>query len=336
MKLFGKFSFFLNIIFWTGIAAAEGPKAEDPAAFNSFLSYSPRASQFPAALKTVALPLEGKDFQSALDAAKAVQPKLNRSFEDQLWFLRGLAYAGLGDDKSALDSFDRALKIRPNNLLALFQHALLLKKNNKCAKAIPELKEIAWQVKELAYEMRYLTGECLVVLGQPEEAMKQYEAAYKQNPTYLPVLREMIRAREELLAKTANPQERTVIEAQLSADLNNLNREHPDDRDSTLQLTKLLLNVTDPLLESGKLERAETLAKKMADDSNWKDSEFVRLLAQAQIKRGALDEAEATLARGLKAKPDSKELKEEREQLHIERTVKSEQDEAAEEKDGKN
>ena len=37
----------------------------------------------------------------------------------QLWTLQGIAYAGKGDGKEALTSFQRALKISPNNLAAL-------------------------------------------------------------------------------------------------------------------------------------------------------------------------------------------------------------------------
>ena len=37
----------------------------------------------------------------------------------QLWTLQGIAYAGKGDGKQALTSFQRALKISPNNIAAL-------------------------------------------------------------------------------------------------------------------------------------------------------------------------------------------------------------------------
>src|SRR5256885_9376881 len=37
----------------------------------------------------------------------------------QLWTLQGIAYAGKGDGKEALTSFQRALKISPNNIAAL-------------------------------------------------------------------------------------------------------------------------------------------------------------------------------------------------------------------------
>lgn len=61
--------------------------------------------------------LSNHEYQSALALLK---PALEHSPSNaQLWMLQGLAYSGNGDQKSALDSYKRALKIAPDYLPAL-------------------------------------------------------------------------------------------------------------------------------------------------------------------------------------------------------------------------
>ncbi len=332
----GKFWVFLNFIFlslWTlPCAAADNEKREDPYAFRSFINYIPAPVQFPAPLAGVATPLQtglkaesarkgtgAADLTRAVDAAKKLERTVNRGYEDQLWFLRGMAHEGLGQEKEALKSFERALKIRPNNLLARFRHAYVLKTAGKCAQAIPEFKEVAWQAKELSFETSFLTGECLLTLEKPEEALKEFQAASSKNPNFLPVVRRMAATHEELLAKAIDPHEKAVLEGQLTADLNAITKQVPDDRDAALTLARMLLNVSDPFLESGKLARAESLAKKLVDESEFKDATAAHILIQSQLKQGKLDEAEQTLNGALKLNPKSSELAQAKQQLAVER-----------------
>ena len=61
--------------------------------------------------------LRSHEYDSALDLLK---PALKTSpGSAQLWMLQGLAYSGKGDQKSALDSYEAALKISPDYLPAL-------------------------------------------------------------------------------------------------------------------------------------------------------------------------------------------------------------------------
>ena len=332
----GKLWLFLNFIFFSlcalPCAQAEEKKAEDPYAFHSFIQYVPAPVQFPASLSPVAAPLEqglkaetahkgngSGDLNRAVDTAKKLEKSVNRGYEDQLWFLRGMAHEGLGEEKEALKCYDRALKIRPNNLLARFRHGYVLKSAGQCARAIPEFKEVAWQAKDLSYEMDFLVGECLMTLEKPEEALKEFQVANSKNPTFLPVVRHMAATHQELLAKAVNPHERASLEAQLAADLNAITKQAPDDRDAALMLAKMLLNVKDPFLESGKLSRAESLAKKLVDDSNFKDDAAAHVLVQTQVKQGKLDLAEKTLAGALEVNPKSPELAAAKQQLALER-----------------
>jgi len=334
----GKFWLFLNFIFLTlcalPCARAEDQKREDPYAFRSFINYIPSPVQFPPALSPVAAPLEAGlkaeaahkgsgagDLNRAVDAAKKLEKGINRGYEDQLWFLRAMAHEGLGEEKEALRSYDRALQIRPNNLLARFRHGYVLKAAGQCNRAMPEFKEVAWQAKDLAFEMHYLIGECLMTLEKPEEAIKEFQTASQKNPNFLPVVRRMASTHEQLLAKAVDPHERAVLEGELTADLNAITKQVPDDREAALTLAKMLINVKDPFLESGKLTRAETLVKKLVDDSNFKDDAAAHVLVQTQLKQGKLDQAEKTLEGALQVNPSSAELAAAKQQLALEKAA---------------
>lgn len=317
-------------------------KSED-AAFRSFIGYRPRAAHFPPALSALSAPVEQgfqqldakrtddakRSFTQALGAAEKLSGSLNRGYQDQLWFLTGMAHEGLGHERDALKSYDRSLEIRPNNLLSVFRSGLLLKQTGQCEKAIPKFRELDWQAKALSYEMKFLIGECLVVLQKPDEAMKQFQAAYDQNPSFAPVVKTMIKTRRDLLAKSGDPKQRSALTAQLMHDLSALVRDNPGDRDASLELAHLLLQSGDSVLDSSKASRAEQLAKKFVDDSGYKDDAAARILIQAQMKRGALDQAQATLDQALQRTPKSNELAAAKRQLEIERQMKTEAEKSA-------
>jgi tetratricopeptide (TPR) repeat protein len=71
-----------------------------------------------------------------LDPALREQPN-----NPQLWTLQGLAYSGKGDQKAALASFQRALKVSPNYLPAL-EGASQLEYNAGSAEAVPLLQRV--------------------------------------------------------------------------------------------------------------------------------------------------------------------------------------------------
>ena len=332
-----KLLFCLNFLLFVGVAFASPAEHENPAAFKSFLEYRPKSSQYSGALKSLTEAIEEGDalaaagkkedaqskYRHAIELADSIDNSINRSLEDQLWFLRGFAHENLSQEQKAQQAYERALKLRPNNLLALFRHALLLKQANKCEQAIPEFQEIEWAVKDISYEMNFLQGECLMTLGRKDEGLKQFERAYKKRSTFLPVVKKLLAVHQEMLASSGNPAERAALEAQIATDLNAVTKATPNDRDASIALATMLLDVKDPLLEKGKLDQAEVLAKKGAEASDYSDDAFVRLLAEAQLKKGMLDEAEAVIAKGLKKKPNSAELATAKQQLAIERSLQA-------------
>jgi len=327
--------FLLNL--QTSLASpSDQPEKTDPASFKSFIDYRPKSSQYPESLRSVAGAIESGDefnssgkkeeaqasYRHAVELADKTDNRVNRSIEDQLWFLRGFAQENLGQEQKAEQSYDRALKIRPNNLLARFRHALLLKQGNKCEKALPEFQEIEWAVKDLSYEMNFLQGECLMSLSRDEEGVKQFQRAYKKRPSFMPVVKRLLAVHQDMLAKASSPAERSTLESQISAELNAVTKSVPGDRDASIALATMLLDVKDPILEKTKLDQAEALAKKGAEASSYRDDVFVRLLAESQLKKGMLDEAETVIKKGLKEKPNSSELAVAKKQLEIERSLK--------------
>ncbi|PYQ37564.1 MAG: hypothetical protein DMG99_20880, partial [Acidobacteria bacterium] len=68
-------------------------------------------------IEIIASALRNREFDSAL---QLLQPALKASPKNpQLWMFQGLAYSGKGDQKSALNSYQSALKVSPDYLPAL-------------------------------------------------------------------------------------------------------------------------------------------------------------------------------------------------------------------------
>ena len=68
-------------------------------------------------LDSVRAALRARDFDKAVDLTQSALKQSPNN--DQLWTLQGIALVNKGDSKSALASFQQALKIAPNNITAL-------------------------------------------------------------------------------------------------------------------------------------------------------------------------------------------------------------------------
>jgi len=83
--------------------------------------------------------LKNNEFDQALQLLEPTLRELPNS--PQLWMLQGLAYSGKGDQKAALASFQKALKISPDYLPAL-EGASQLEYNAGRAEAVPLLQRV--------------------------------------------------------------------------------------------------------------------------------------------------------------------------------------------------
>lgn len=95
-------------------------------------SLNDQATQIGAALQL-------NQFDRALELLRLALQKFPAS--DELWTMQGVAYAGRGQKKEALDSFLKALKISPNNIQALHA-AIQIQYDNGDARAIPLLEHL--------------------------------------------------------------------------------------------------------------------------------------------------------------------------------------------------
>jgi tetratricopeptide (TPR) repeat protein len=77
----------------------------------------PQTQSQSGSLDPIRAALRSHDFDKAIELTKSALKQSPNN--DQLWTLQGIAYVSKGDAKSALSSFQQALKIAPNNISAL-------------------------------------------------------------------------------------------------------------------------------------------------------------------------------------------------------------------------
>ena len=163
-------------------------------------------------LQSITSALRDREYEKAL---QSVQSALRDSPNNpQLWMLQGLAYSGTGDSRSALASYQHALKISPDYLPALegaaqleyeagsaaaiplLEHVLKLRpndftshamlavlavKNGDCATAVQHFSAV---VPALDSQPEALQGYgvCLLKLDQTEKAIQVFERLMSTQP----------------------------------------------------------------------------------------------------------------------------------------------------------
>jgi tetratricopeptide (TPR) repeat protein len=301
----------------------------------SFMDYFPQRGDFQPRLAGVVQMMdealvyekakqkkEAQDkYAECVTAAEKLLTQSNRGYHDEIYQLVGFAQEKLGHVDEALKAYRKSLELRANNPVVIFRHAYLLKQNKRCSEAVPELREVLWRTKQNSHEALFLLAECLLETDQDAEALKLSQEAYKNNPLFPPVLRQLVSLRERQMAKEVDPAEKARIEAQIGLDLSTIVKQDPQDRDAALKYARLLLKQSDPLLNADRLKEAEGLAGQFAEQSKFADEQSVKVLFDAQIKQGQLSKAEQTLKQGLSAQPGSVLLKNAQRQLEIERGV---------------
>jgi tetratricopeptide (TPR) repeat protein len=71
----------------------------------------------PNSMEPISAALRARDFDKAVELSRAALEEAPNNA--QLWTLQGIAFASKGDNKQALNAFQQALKISPNNIAAL-------------------------------------------------------------------------------------------------------------------------------------------------------------------------------------------------------------------------
>lgn len=177
--------------------------------------------------------LSAKDFEKAVQISRAALKEHPNN--PQLWALQGIAFAGKGDNKSALGAFQQALKISPDYIAALAGAAQILYAEGD-VKAIPLLNRLL-QLRSgdptshaMLAVLEYHEGKCEVAVAHFEKAgtlldsQPDAERAYgvclmelKQTDKAVPVFQRLVtshpddpRARRSLAAvylATGQPQD---------------------------------------------------------------------------------------------------------------------------------
>ncbi|MFL6303133.1 MAG: tetratricopeptide repeat protein [Candidatus Sulfotelmatobacter sp.] len=163
-------------------------------------------------IEIIASALRNREFDSAL---QLLQPALKASPKNpQLWMFQGLAYSGKGDQKSALNSYQSALKVSPDYLPALegaaqlqyeagnpeaaplLQHVLRLRPNDATTHAM--LAVIAYKENDCAAAVEHFSrsesllnsqagalqeyGVCLLKLKQTDKAAHVFQEIVASHP----------------------------------------------------------------------------------------------------------------------------------------------------------
>jgi len=179
--------------------------------------------------------LQANQFDRALGLLRPALQKFPAS--DELWTMQGVAYAGKGQKKEALDSFRTALKISPNNITALhgaiqiaydkgdtaaiplLQHLLKLRpeesmshamlavleyQQGKCPEAVIHFEK-AGSLFDQQLPALHAYATCLVKLHRLDAAAEIFQRALALNPDdkrerqLLACLQVMIKKPEEAL-----------------------------------------------------------------------------------------------------------------------------------------
>jgi tetratricopeptide (TPR) repeat protein len=164
-------------------------------------------------VQSITSALQDREFGKALESAQsALQGSPNNP---QLWMLEGLAYAGKGDSKSALASYQHALKIspdylpalegaaqieyeagsadaipllehvlkiRPNNVTSHAMIAVLAEKNGDCTTAVNHFSK-SGPLLDSQPEALQGYGVCLLELKQNDEAVRVFQQLTISQPS---------------------------------------------------------------------------------------------------------------------------------------------------------
>jgi tetratricopeptide (TPR) repeat protein len=185
------------------------------------LLISQALAQAPDRFDAISTALSSGSFSTALEL---LRPALKASPADpQLWAMQGTAFAGMGDDKEALTSFQRSLKIAPDYLPAL-KGAARIEFEAGSADAIPLLERIlqAKPADLTAHGMlailEYQQGRCVAALPHFEKSVSLFESKPAALHAYASCLVKQKRMEEaaEILQRSValapeNAQERRLL-----------------------------------------------------------------------------------------------------------------------------
>jgi tetratricopeptide (TPR) repeat protein len=136
-----------------------------------------------------------KNYEESLKYANKALKLHVKSNEYDLWNLKGIALNESGKSEEAIESFDKALSLKPQAAITLNNKADALNKLGKYEEAMENIDEAL--KKDPKIPALFLTkGEILINLNKCNKALKCFDKALEIDPDYEPAKK----AREEILS----------------------------------------------------------------------------------------------------------------------------------------
>ena len=309
----------------------EEEKVEVVVVPNSYYFYTPVTEPLPRKFKKATLPLRlaishdkkgnpktaKKYYREAIQKLDKFISSTTRGLKPDALLMKGFAYEKLSQKDKALKAYKKSVNTKAKNPQALYRHALLLTEKKEYTTALGELREVMFQDATSTSDAYYLIAKCYEGLEKKGEAAKALKKSLAANPNFIPARKRMIELRAELLETVFDGEKKRKLKKLMISDLNLLLAVSPNDKQAQFHLAKLLAETSDPFLDAENLSRAESYAKALAEDTEYKDASTVRLLFDTQLRRNLVEDAKATVTKGLRHSPSSQELIEASMQLEI-------------------
>lgn len=259
-----------------------------------------------------------KIFSWAISNINKKTNSAQRGLRDEWLYLLGLAYEASNKDKEAEAAFTKSLSLRADNGPALLHLGVLLSQQRRCEEALARLDEAKWRLPEFEYLIMFEMSECDRHEGRTQVANQNLQRSLQLQPNYLPALRRAVELRLLARSKTPDPEKKAKLETSIIGDLRSIVAGDPDDYDAASILAQMLIETSDPFLDSGSLAEAEILMSKIVQDSDFKNPDNVYSLFESQLKQKKLSEAKTTIQQGLQKNPKNPKLQNASLQLEIE------------------
>ena len=320
------------------LADTSKKKTKDVPPNFSYINYHPKPSEFPQPLRPYVkvvenfpLPISIKrsesagkaNFSNLVSNVKLAMESINRAEQHRAYFLLGYVYELTANPAEAFKAYDQSIKLRTDNPMALFRQGIILLNQKDYFKARSFFQELLWRSSSATEEIHYALALCAKEQSDDEALLKHLSKSIEINSRFIPARIMLLKYYDESLSKITDPQKRSEFEANIYSNLKIIYETDPTNREMALKYAENEIRSADPLLQSGKMNKAEKIVKSLVELSNYKDTEAIVLLALISSKKGNFNKANELLATGLKVNPDSKALKEAKQQLDLEMKIKT-------------
>jgi tetratricopeptide (TPR) repeat protein len=218
-----------------------------------------------------------------------------RGIQDEIFFLRGIAYELCGQLEAARDEYKSSLKLRRRNPDVLFRYAVSMLKIDRQNSVKPILEEALWRDFPQSYLVHYLIGLNLKARSNEEQALTFFEKSFSQNPTFPQSAVESYFILKSQRKNVTSPAELAALDLKLHANLGAINKLDAADREMAMEYIRHLLLSGDSLSTPHLISEGTQLAGKWIEKTGGKDDDFILMKIQFLEKSGKRDQAYSML-----------------------------------------